>query len=250
MKLSYSSLKQFKKSPQHFLYYKEQKFEPTESMILGQAFDCKVLEPETFDKRFAIMPNVDGRTKEGRAVKEQFISESEGKTILKSDQLAQIEEMEKSLNNSLVAVNTLRYDGNVQSKIEWKDQGLDFIGYIDKDCGEYLIDVKSCQDASPEGFMRAAYNLDYSLQAYMYLKGQGQADQFVYVCVETKPPYAVAVYKASDDFIEYGKQTYERLVNEFLHWQSEGCPVQSYDFYQQDGFGVVDLPAWAKKQLA
>ena len=38
--LSFSSLKQFAKSPEHFIRYKLEKFLPTPAMIFGSLVDC------------------------------------------------------------------------------------------------------------------------------------------------------------------------------------------------------------------
>ena len=55
--LSYSSLKQFSISPSHFLAYKKRVFVSSPSMTLGTAVHTLVLEPETFDARYYVMPN-------------------------------------------------------------------------------------------------------------------------------------------------------------------------------------------------
>lgn len=50
--LSFSSLKQFARSPEHFVRYKLQKFIPTPAMVFGSLVDCLLFEEEKFNNRF------------------------------------------------------------------------------------------------------------------------------------------------------------------------------------------------------
>ena len=55
MKLSYSSLKEFAKSPNHFIQYIERKFEASDAMIFGSAVHCAILEPDEFHNRYFVL---------------------------------------------------------------------------------------------------------------------------------------------------------------------------------------------------
>ena len=70
-----------------------------------------------------------------------------------------------------------------------------------EDCG-IIVDLKTCQDASPEGFGKAIYNLGYHIQAAWYLKGVNQfskATRFIFIAVEKESPHLVGVYEL--DFV-------------------------------------------------
>jgi exodeoxyribonuclease VIII len=58
--ISRSGLMEFKKSPYHYwanyLNPDKPEKEPTDAMILGNAFHTLVLEPNTFDERYLVMP--------------------------------------------------------------------------------------------------------------------------------------------------------------------------------------------------
>ena len=82
--LSYSSIKQFAKSPNHFLQYINREQETTPAMIKGSAFHVLTLEPDKFLDQYAIAPKVDRRTKAGKETWANFSSENEGKQILTS----------------------------------------------------------------------------------------------------------------------------------------------------------------------
>src|SRR6185369_8534287 len=68
--ISRTSLMLLNKSPYHFWYEKLsgefEKKEQTPAMNLGSAFHTLLLEPELFDKEFAVMAKVDKRTKDGK----------------------------------------------------------------------------------------------------------------------------------------------------------------------------------------
>lgn len=66
--LSFSALSAFAISPRAFIAYKLQERKQTKAMVMGEAVHCLVLEPDHFNDRFFIAPEVNGATKEGKAV--------------------------------------------------------------------------------------------------------------------------------------------------------------------------------------
>jgi hypothetical protein len=77
------------------------------------------------------------------------------------------------------------------------------------DDGSIVVDLKTTKDASPRGFKQSVANYRYHVQAAWYLHGLEQAtgkrpDQFIFICVESTAPYAVAVYAADAEMIERG----------------------------------------------
>ena len=81
--------------------------------------------------------------------------------------------------------------------------------------GTLVVDLKTTEDASPKGFQKSVAGFFYHVQAAWYLHGLEQAthrcpEQFVFIAVEKKPPFAVAVYAADADMIREGWRTAER----------------------------------------
>jgi hypothetical protein len=60
--------------------------------------------------------------------------------------------------------------------------------------GTTIVDLKTCQDASPNAFARACATFGYHTQAAHYLNGTF-AERFVFIAVEKTYPYAVGVYE-------------------------------------------------------
>ena len=77
-----------------------------------------------------------------------------------------------------------------------------------------IIDLKTTRDSSPESFRRSAYNYGYDRQAAFYLDGF-KADEFWFLVIEKESPYRVGIYKASDEFIEGGRQKNQSLLKKY-----------------------------------
>ena len=80
--ISRSDLFKLTKSPQHFRYEMDHPSPKTPSLIFGAALHKWVLEPDDFESEFVIAPNVNRRTKEGRAYWEMFLADNDGKEII------------------------------------------------------------------------------------------------------------------------------------------------------------------------
>lgn len=230
--LSQSSLKIFSKSPAHYLASTEEQNEPTDAMILGSVFHAIVLQPDEAKDLYAVKQKVDGRSKEGKAYNEQFAIENAGKFIINSEQEAQLLAMKASLlshpkANELLANSDYRelpvfgtYPtpyGDVRLK------GL--IDAYDSKRG-FVNDIKTCEDASPEGFRKAIWDRKYDYQDVQYgwlLQNAGKpVNQFNFLCIEKKNPYAVAVYSISAESLLKSAGRWEDLVIEFGACTSSG----------------------------
>ena len=230
--LSQSSLKIFHKSAAHYLASTEEQHEPTDAMILGSVFHAIMLQPDEAKNLYAVKQKVDGRSKEGKAYNEQFAIENAGKFIINVEQEAQLLAMKASLlshpkANELLANSDYRelpvfgtYPtpyGDVRLK------GL--IDAYDSKRG-FVNDIKTCESASPEDFKRAIWDRRYDFQDVQYgwlLQNAGKpVNQFNFLCVEKKPPFAVAVYSISAESLLKSAGRWEDLVIEFGACQSSG----------------------------
>lgn len=107
-----------------------------------------------------------------------------------------------------------------------------------------IVDLKTTEDASPEGFAKSMANYRYDVQAAYYLDGVQQATgkrpkAFVFIAVEKKPPYGVGVYVLDSDSLELGRAQYQndlRIYAECVRtgeWPGYGDKIQT-----------ISLPAW------
>lgn len=257
--LSNTSLSQFKKSPLHYLYYKENKIEPTEAMIFGKAFHCFILENDLFKDRYFTLdfekraePDKAMNSKLNIAWKADQIQSNMGKELISKEDLDTINLMYEAVQNHKPAMELLSQLSAVESKIEWidGDTGLSMIGYIDGKGDGFKIDFKVVKDASPEGFIKDAFNKDLPRQAALYVDADitltGQVTDFYFIPIEKTPPFGVSVQKCSRQFLNHGKLQYSNLLSDFLRWDDAGRPVAGYEWKNKQGYFDLNLPNWVR----
>ena len=252
--VGHSGLVRIMRSPAHYQYYVTNPPEPTPAMQFGTAVHTAILEPDRFAEAFVVAPKFDRRTKEGKAAAEAWEAENAGKTALTADQMAAIEQMVASIRAHTGAARLLS-NGLAEMSGFWVDQtGIeckcrpDFLA-VEKDRPEQvtaIVDVKTCVDASADGFSRAIATLGYDVQAAFYQDGlkalTGRAIPFYFIAVEKDAPYAVACYKASDEVIEIGRAKY-RAALQLLKWCRDN---DQWPGYQPNGeIEEISLPRWA-----
>ena len=255
--VGHSGLVRLMRSPAHFRSYLETPPSPTSAMQIGSAFHAFLLEPEKFEQEFAVAPKFDRRTKDGKAASEAWEAENAGKTALSADQMAAIEQMAASVRAHAGAAMMLGR-GLAEMSGFWIDQETGIECKVRPDwlvtmevSGSYdlvtsIVDVKTCTDASLDGFSRSIANLGYDLQAAFYQDGvkalTGRKVPFYFLAVEKDPPYAVAVYQASEEMIEVGRSKY-RAALELLKWCRDN---DRWPAYQPNGeIETINLPRWA-----
>ena len=92
--------------------------------------------------------------------------------------------------------------------------------------GVILVDGKTCQDASPEGFGRAVANYAYDLQAAHYAEGFRLATGlrvygFIFAAVESAWPHAAAAYMLPDDWLDAALIERRRLIDLYAKCRRE-----------------------------
>lgn len=252
--IGHSSLVRIMKSPAHYREYIENPVEPTLNMLLGTAFHAYLLEEEVFRRDFAVMPKFDKRTKAGKENAAIWEAENSGKTGLTAEQKQTIANMASSVKQHLGAASLLCH-GLSETSGFWRDNETgvdckfrpDFLA-LDRSTNAItgLVDVKTCADASADGFSKAIVNYGYDVQASYYQDGlfelTGYRVPFYFIAVEKEPPYAVAVYRTSDNIMEVGRKKYQAAL-QLLKW----CKANSaWPAYQPNGaIEEIDLPRWA-----
>ena len=76
--ISSTELKKLMKSPAHYKHWKDNPQEDTPALLFGRAAHKYILETYDFYNEFAVAPNCDRRTKEGKEKWNKFVAESEG----------------------------------------------------------------------------------------------------------------------------------------------------------------------------
>jgi exodeoxyribonuclease VIII len=241
--LSYSSLKAFLKSPNHYLLYK-QGIEPTEAMKKGSAADCLILTPERFKDEYYILDDTqkvlelsDYKNPRATKVYKEWLSKekerAQERTILtleEYDSLTKIKAAVWAQTNILEGTER-------QVELTGEIARIPFRGFADA-IGDAVIDLKTTVNSSPDFFQRQSYNLQYHLQAAVYLELTGKSDYFI-IAVEKEAPYNCQVYALSKDAIQAGRELMYYGIQKFKEWNGE---PEGYSANVE----ILDLPKWAK----
>ena len=235
-RLSYSALKAFAKSPNHFIHYKTKPQPDAQHFAFGRATHGYILERDKFEDQFLIMPKVDRRTKAGKEQYAELMSNAGERQLVDESDMATIKAMTYAVNESGNAMQLL---SNTQRELhkEGDIQGVPFHGYADAVNDQYAIDLKTCRDASPGAFMRDAHNLDYHLQAAVY-RALFNVDRFYWIAVEKEAPHNVTVYMQSADAAQKSDFYLSELIKKWKAW--DGNPKSYSDFILN-----LNLPKWA-----
>lgn len=244
--LSSTDLRRILRSPAHF---KNPQTETTPAMQFGTLAHAFILMPGDAEARYRAKSEVDGRTKEGKAVREweANLSAKQGvKFVSASDYNAAVS-IASAVRTHLGACEILA--GGVA---EVSGVANDFLGVNARIKPDYrtdahIVDVKTCADARASGFIRSVMYYEYCVQAAYYCDVaeaiDGKKRAFYWVAVEKDAPYAVAVYKASDDMLEYGRQQYRKAIEIY----KECAALDLWPAYSQQ-IQELTLPTWIKDQ--
>lgn len=109
-----------------------------------------------------------------------------------------------------------------------------------------IVDLKTCPDASADGFSRSIAAYGYDVQAAFYQDGikavTGRTMPFYFIAVEKDGPHAAAVYRASDEVIEVGRAKYRGAL-QLLRWCLDTGRWPSYQPHGE--IETIELPRWA-----
>jgi exodeoxyribonuclease VIII len=205
--VSASHLKAVMQSPYHywsrFVNPQRPLVEPTAAMRFGSLVHCVVLEPDETSKRYGVCgPR---NTKAGKEQSEQM-AHAGIEAVTASDMLI-ANCMADAVRQHPYAAALLS-DGKAEQSFWWDDKATGQRCKCRPDWyqGTTIVDLKTCQDASPSAFARACATFGYHTQAAHYLSGLHGADRFVFVAVEKTYPYAVGVYELDPDAMAAGAE--------------------------------------------
>lgn len=202
--------------------------EETDAMILGSAVHCAILEPERFSLEHIVSPKFDRRTKEGKEGAARFEAEAAGKVVLDPEQMKIIEGIKAAIAAHPIAADMLSGgEAEYSYYVEEPVTGMMLKCRPDYHNAGALIDVKTCQDASFEGFSKQAGQLGYHLQGAYYTdvfnKSQGtNYNEFFFIAVESKYPHAVAVYRMDALHMEQGRAAYKKSISKLALYREGG----------------------------
>lgn len=248
--ISRSELWRLRESPEKFKYLQDHPEEPTPALIFGAMVHKLVLEPEDFENEYAVAPEVDRRTKDGKAAWQEFVDGAGDKTVVTVADYEKAKEMAAKVADTPLVADLL--DGEHEMPLFWSDEATGEVCKVRLDCfttiegKNVVVDYKTSSDASTAAFMRSAINYGYDFQAGMYTEAVeqnlGQPAAFIFIVQEKTAPYSVNILEASPDFIQRGRDIFRELIGIYHECKTTG------NWYGYLGaYGVMNelqLPAW------
>lgn len=215
--ISKSGLDQIAISPKAFQYWQGVKKKPTKAMDLGTAVHAAILEPDAFQERFVVAPEIKRTTKAGKAEYKAWCEDNASKRVLSGFDMSTCLRASTAVLTHPVASEFLS-GGHAEQVMIWDTpQGIKAKGKVDYLKGRRIVDVKTTQSAVRDSFAKSIELYRYHVQAAFYSDGlqalvgkSYPVEEFVFIVVETQPPYHVAVYIADETMLIEGRTAYEK----------------------------------------
>ncbi|GGH24615.1 PDDEXK-like protein of unknown function [Cribrihabitans marinus] len=192
--------------------------------------------------------------------KAAYADEVGGREILTEEELAQAEAVRASVMAHPVAGKLLDPEAGIaELSCYWKDPETGVQCRCRPDFWRrdgLIVDLKTCLDASPEGFSKSIYNWRYHVQHAFYVDGIKAAleqgpnplnmpapTHFVFVAVEKTAPYAVGVYMLDAESVDIGRRDYR----EDLARYAECLTADDWPAYSPQ-IEPISLPEWVLRR--
>lgn len=233
--LSFSALKAFAKSPNHFIQYKTEKPDSA-AMAFGRAFHILILEPDTFNERVVVSPECDRRTKEGKATYAEFLEMAANKEVISPAEWYTMQKMRTAILAHPVARD---FVANNQKEVSASAliHGVEFKGIADILGTNFAVDLKTAQTADPDEFIRTAHNAEYHLQAAIYRHLFGITN-FYWIVAEKDKPHNVSVFLQDEDAAGRAEYRLRNLITLWNEWDGNPAPYTNEVV-------TLSLPKWA-----
>jgi hypothetical protein len=230
--LSNTGLTQLSQSPFHYysltLDPNRPPRETKPGQLEGTLAHCSILEPDEFDKRYIVGPDVSRATKEWKA----FAACHPEKIAIKPDQYEAAMRQGESVRR-LPEVREALSAGEAETSAWWIDSETGVLCKCRPDWrhpageGVILLDVKTCGEAEPGEFGRHIGRKGYYRQHAWYSDGYAIASGrpvlgFVFVAVEATYPYAASAVMLDEPAIEQGRRENRRLTDLYAKCRREG----------------------------
>lgn len=237
---SSSLLSRLKRSPAHCRQALQEN-EQTRAMRIGSAFHCLVLEPDQFAARYVTQPEFSGTG--SVAARAEWKAKNVHKTILTADEQACAMCMANAVISHPTALKLIMAASAKELSGIFRESttGERMKVRIDAVIPEFnaTLDLKSCADASPEGFKWQAVKYGMHRQGAIYsdaCEALGtKAEHHIIVAVENKAPWAVALYRISDVSMARGRKEYVELLKTWAdcaasdYWPAYANEIQELD---------------------
>ena len=246
-------------SPAHFKYDRDEQLKSGEGkkqtydMILGSLVHCLILTPDRYEKEFFVMPDLNFRTNEGKAAREEILAANIGKTPINDEMLIQANEMRSSaLSNS--KVNELLAPGIKEASYFWSCpfSNLNFKAQLDHSSSQHFCELKTTGKcgAKESAWSAHMFNMNYDLSLFHYREGLKHTmlvePPAYFIVIERDAPYVTQIYKVSEATWETGREKWLSAVSKLERGFKENIWP---GYFPTNEIPEISPPAWGIKQV-
>lgn len=232
--ISRSELWRMHESPEKFKWFKDHPPAPTDALLFGQYVHALLLEPDKAKTDFRVMPELNLRTKDGKAERDRLLADcaERGITLVPAEMAAQAKEMvEKCLSDPSVCE---LLNGAHEQEFFWTDEltGEECKCRVDvlteSDGKVTIVDYKSTANAATHKFVRDMYSYGYHFQSGFYCEGVrinlglDYFPRFIFLAQEKKPPYSINRIEVTEDVIQLGYDLFREYLGTYHDCKETG----------------------------
>ena len=225
------------------------KKDSTPQMEMGSAFHKMILEPNTMQDEFVVLPEPVllkdvGREKYDAYKRAIAEIETTNKIVIPFKTYLDLDAMRLRIHKHESAMNLIN-DARIENTFLWQDEhsGLLLKARPDILHENMIVDLKTCNDASPRAFQNSMVLGGYHVQGAMIRDGveaiEGRRiNNVINICIETKYPYNMAIYIIDEFAIDEGQAKYKSILLELKN-------AIVHNVYSDYGVQTIGLPRWA-----
>ena len=269
--LSSSAIKEFIRSPEHFIQYRLEGSKDTMAYAFGNAYHTYVLQQELFFTKYIILdenkrpvPDKNYQTKANREWKEEFWAQAvaDKMDVVTTAEFEVIQEMYKKLKSRPDAWELIDYTrAKFEQEINWKRKGIQFKGFLDINADVFFADLKTTKNAEPGQFQRDIWNYRYDIQGACYSDARangkmrfGKHDPFYIIAQEKDAPYGVSVHLLSNEVLDKALEEVFQACDSFNQCVKDNfwpgyeikAPALIGGEINHDGVFPIFRPSWIK----
>lgn len=197
-------------------------------------------------------PKVDRRTKAGKAEWTKFAEAHSGAAVLTADDAELVASMANAIQTHPLGPHLFKA-AEAELSGFYADPATGVNCRIRPDYARMedgiLLDLKTTDNADPKSFQRSIDRFGYHVQAAMYADGYkaiaGESlEDFLFVCIEKRRPFAVAVYRLDEAALEVGRQRYRQALATYAE-----CKTRHRWPAYSDHVESISLPPWGLNNL-
>jgi len=187
--------------------------------------------------------------KKKAAQEAQAAAEAAGKTPVLAHKFAEMQAKADRIRAQLASAG-VPLDGESELAIEWTETTTSgeitcraMIDHV-RHGGAHIIDLKTCRDASPDGFTKSIGSYGYDIQAHVYPRALGKLrpglvgrTAFLFAAVELEAPHALGLYNPAGDMRTIGESRWLRACELWGRCVKENA-------WPGYGAGFVGVPRW------